>query len=108
MRSDKFLMTIGPTADEIVGATLHVQPRVAEAEELTEAINEALKTLPEIKARIWKGHTNEGYPVEVAVLRFVRMEPEEQERLDNLIKTTTLPTELPDPGVGRGKPKREG
>lgn len=109
MPTDKFLMTISPTADELVGA--HFQFTPASADELdvvaAEVANAMLKKQPKIVARIWKGHTDRGYPVEVAILRFVRMDPEEVDRLDDLIKNTTLPTELPEPGVTRGDPKRD-
>ena len=109
MQRDKFLMTISQSADELGVARFQFTPASNDPGDVAaaEAANARLKTFPEIKGRIWKGHTNRGSPVEVAILRFVRMEPEEVERLDALIKNTSLPTELPVPGVTRGDPKRD-
>lgn len=99
----KFLLTLEPTADEIVLGNIEVQPTSDDPADIASAefTQEIMKRLPPIAARVWKGHTNLGYPVEVAIVKIVKMEAPDYERLVKACREPNkLPSSFPEPERG--------
>lgn len=93
-----FFMTLRPTADEIAVATFSVTPIGTDEADVAaaEAYNAMLKNMPEIKARIWRGSTNRGKPIEVAVLQILKIEKGDLVRLEEILAQGNLPSNFPE------------
>ena len=93
-----FYMTLQPTGDEIVIATFEAQPRSSDPEDAEAAV--AIRSIPDITARIWKGTTLNGNEVEVAIVRLVKIHrfdlAQMEERFVELQEAGEAMEQLPD------------
>ena len=96
---DLFVMTLRPTADEVVAGTVVVHSPDKDGATKVTGVEHA------ITARVWEGTTNRGEKVEVGIVRFLQISPAEEDRLREVLKNvgeelpSHFPEEVPDGGA---------